>query len=112
MKSRFKLAGSRISFDYDGTLSTSKGKKLAAEFIASGAAVFIITARQPSESESVYAIADVLGIRKDRVIFTAGKDKWPFMDKYRIGTHYDNNAEQVRKINENTQTKGILFTNN
>ena len=109
---KLNLAGSRISFDYDGTLSTLKGQTLAKTFLESGATVFIITARNQSESSSVFAIADVLGIPHSRVIFTNHADKWKFMDKYRIGTHYDNNPEQVRKINDNTQTKGILFTNN
>jgi hypothetical protein len=112
MKLIIRLAFSRISFDFDGVLSTSKGQTLAKKFLDSGATVFIITARDNSQSSKVYEVADVLGIKRNQVVFTAHKDKWQFMNQYKIGTHYDNNLEQVKKINEKTQTKGVLFTNN
>jgi hypothetical protein len=51
-----------------------------------------------------------LGIKHDRVIFTNHRDKWHVMAQYRIGTHYDNNQEQITKINEKTNTKGVLFS--
>jgi hypothetical protein len=62
------------------------------------------------DSEEVYAIAEILGIKKERVIFTNNRDKWHVMDQYRIGTHYDDNAEQITKINDKTQTKGVQFS--
>lgn len=37
-----------ISFDYDGTLSTNKGKELAKKFISEGKDVRILTAREVS----------------------------------------------------------------
>ena len=107
-----KLAVSRISFDFDGVMSTKKGQALAQSLIDKGETVFIITARDRSQSKDVYRIADILGIDRTRVIFTFHRDKWPFMDQHAIETHYDNNSEQIKKINENTKTKGILFTNN
>lgn len=107
-----QLAGLKISFDFDGVMSTKKGQELAQSFIDKGETVFIITARDRSQSKDVYRAADRLGIDRTRVVFTFHRDKWPFMDKYAIDTHYDNNPEQVKKINENTKTKGILFTNN
>lgn len=107
---KLKLLASRISFDFDGVLSTPRGRKLAQLVIEGGATVYIITARMRSQSEDVYRVADDLGIKRERVIFTNNRDKWHVMAQYRIGTHYDDNAEQITKINEKTQTKGVQFS--
>ena len=103
------FAKTRVSFDYDGTLSTDAGKAKAAEFIRDGFHVYIITARQSSDSDAVYSTADKLGIARTDVIFTNGEDKWKYILKHNIDRHYDNNQEQVDKINNNTNAKGILF---
>ena len=107
---KLNLLASRISFDFDGVLSTPRGRKLAKLIIEGGATVYIITARMRNQSEDVYKVADVLGIKRERVIFTNNRDKWHVMNQYRIGTHYDDNAEQIAKINEKTQTKGVQFS--
>ena len=97
-----------ISFDYDGTLSTSKGKKLAKKFISEGKDVRILTARNSQDDNSdLKSTATDLGI--DKIYYTNGRDKWSFILKYGIKEHYDNNKEQVDKINEKTNAKGILF---
>ena len=97
-----------ISFDYDGTLSTKKGKELAKKFISEGKDVRILTAREISgDNRDLNATADELGI--ENIYYTNGRDKWSFVLKYGIKEHYDNNQEQVDKINEKTKAKGILF---
>ena len=97
-----------ISFDYDGTLSTSKGKELAKKFISEGKDVRILTARNSQDDNSdLKSTATDLGI--DKIYYTNGRDKWSFILKYGIKEHYDNNKEQVDKINEKTNAKGILF---
>ena len=107
---KLKLLASRISFDFDGVLSTPRGRKLAKLIMDGGATVYIITARMRNQSEDVFKVADDLGIKRERIIFTNHRDKWHVMEQYRIGTHYDNNAEQIKKINEKTSTKGIQFS--
>ena len=98
-----------ISFDYDGTLSTKKGKTLAAKFISDGKDVRILTARNIADDNSdLEATAKNLGI--DTIYYTNGRDKWSFIIKYGIKEHYDNNKEQIDKINEKTKARGILFT--
>jgi len=99
----------KISFDYDGVLSTAKGKKLAKEKISEGDQVYIITARQQENSESVYSTAKDLGINRDKVHFTNGQDKWKTIKRLNITVHYDNNPEQIDKINELTDCLGILY---
>jgi hypothetical protein len=107
---KIELAKTKISFDYDGTLSTTKGKELAAEKIATGHDVWIITARQrENNNDAVYTTAERLGIPRSRIKYTNGKDKYPYMVRYDIDIHYDNNPEQVDLINEKTLTRAILF---
>ncbi len=97
-----------ISFDYDGTLSTKKGKDLARKFISEGKDVRILTARDSTgDNSDLESTAKELGI--DKIYFTNGRDKWSFVIKYKIKEHYDNNKEQVDKINEKTTARGILF---
>jgi hypothetical protein len=99
-----------ISFDYDGTLSTKKGKDLAKKFISEGKDVRILTAREVSgDNRDLNSTANDLGI--DKIYYTNGRDKWSFVIKYGIKEHYDNNKEQVDKINAKTNAKGILFSN-
>jgi hypothetical protein len=97
-----------ISFDYDGTLSTKKGKDLAEKFISEGKDVRILTARNSNgDNSDLESTAKELGI--DKIYYTNGRDKWSFVIKYKIKEHYDNNKEQVDKINEKTTARGILF---
>jgi hypothetical protein len=97
-----------ISFDYDGTLSTKKGKDLAAKFISEGKDVRILTARDSNgDNTDLESTAKDLGIEK--IYYTNGRDKWSFVLKYGIKEHYDNNKEQIAKINEKTTARGILF---
>jgi uncharacterized HAD superfamily protein len=107
---KIQLALTKISFDYDGTLSTTKGKELAAEKIATGHEVWIITARtREDNNNAVYTTAERLGIPRKRIKFTNGQDKWKYMQRYDIDIHYDNNIDQVNLINERTLTRAILF---
>lgn len=97
-----------ISFDYDGTLSTAKGKAFASKLIKDGKDVRILTARSSDGNNSdLESTAKNLGI--DKIYYTNGRDKWSFVQKYGIREHYDNNQEQVDKINEKTTAKGILW---
>jgi uncharacterized HAD superfamily protein len=108
---KIALAKTKISFDYDGTLSTTKGKELAAEKLADGHDVWIITARQKEDNNNaVYTTAERLGIPRSRIKFTNGQDKWKWMQRYDIDIHYDNNLDQVNLINERTLTRAILFS--
>jgi len=99
-----------ISFDFDGVLSNVKGRNLAIDKQHAGNEIWIITARRMDENDRVFEIAQQLNIPKTHVVFTNGMDKWKFMERFNISVHYDNNPEQIDKINKNTKTRGILFT--
>lgn len=99
----------KISFDVDGVLDTPQGMALARRKITEGHRVYIITARNESTmSARVYEIAKELGIPRLRVYFTNGEDKWRTIRRLGIELHYDNNEEQITKINEQTDSDGEL----
>jgi hypothetical protein len=100
---------SKVSFDFDDTLSTARGQALAKQKQDDGKEVFIITRRQETASEAVFKVADELGIPHSRVHFTNGAMKWETVKRLDIGTHYDNNQREIDLINQNTDTKGIKF---
>ena len=88
----------KISIDYDDTLSTDRGKKLAKQLIGMGHDLYIVTRRQSSDSAEVYRVADLLGIDKDKVKFTNGKLKWETIKRLGIQKHIDNNEDELKAI--------------
>ena len=101
----------KISFDVDGVLTTSQGMALARRKITEGHRVYIITARNEERmAAEVYAIANELGIPRLRVYFTNGEDKWRTIQRLGIELHYDNNEEQITKINEQNNSDGELVS--
>jgi hypothetical protein len=101
--------GDKISFDFDDTLSTQRGQDIAKRLMDSGKTVYIITRRQAGSGLEVYKVAKELGIPQSRVYFTNGALKWETIKRLEIGTHYDNNQNEIDKIRENTDAKAIKF---
>ena len=101
--------GNKVSFDFDDTLSTQRGQDIAKRLMDSGKTVYIITRRQAGSALEVYKVAKELGIPQSRVYFTNGSLKWETIKRLEIGTHYDNNQNEIDKIRENTDTKAIKF---
>jgi uncharacterized HAD superfamily protein len=99
----------RISFDFDGVLSTAAGRKLAESKKGPDVELWIVTARPVDWNDRVFAVADELKIPHTRIIFTGGRDKWSFIERYNIAVHYDNNPEQIAKIKEKTSANAIIF---
>lgn len=105
----YSADSAKVSFDFDDTLDTIRGKALAKRKIDEGKTVYIITRRQESASAEVYKVADELGIPRSRVHFTNGAMKWETVKRLSIGAHYDNNQKEIDLINANTDAKGIKF---
>lgn len=92
-----KLASSKISFDYDETLTTKKGMDLAQRFIEQGADVYIISARQ--EKDGMLSRANQLEIPESRVYATgSNKAKIEKVKELQIETHYDNNTDVIKEL--------------
>jgi soluble P-type ATPase len=92
-----KLESLKISFDYDGTLSTAKGTKLAQELISKGNTIYIISAR--SSRQGMLSKAKQLGISFSRVYATgSNKAKVEKVKELNIDKHYDNNIDVVNEL--------------
>ena len=86
-----------ISFDYDETLNTERGKQLAKEKIANGDVVYIVSARH--DKEGMLSLADELGIPHSRVYATgSNKAKIEKVKELGVSKHYDNNADVIKEL--------------
>ena len=96
--------GQNVSFDYDDTLNTPRGRGLALHELQSGSNVYIISAR--NNKEGMYPIADELGIPHSKVFATgSNKAKIQKIKDLRIDKHYDNNEDVINSLG----TIGIQF---
>lgn len=91
------FSGEKISFDYDDTLSTSRGKELAKKEIDAGNDIYIISARQ--DKEGMMSTANELGISESKVYATgSNKAKIEKIKTLGIVKHYDNNPDVVKEL--------------
>jgi hypothetical protein len=92
-----KMAVKKISFDFDATLNTSKGKELAKNLGLSGAQLYIISARD--NKTGMYEVADLVGIPHFRIYALGSNELKVFKIKdLGINTHYDNNPDVIKQL--------------
>ena len=103
-----KYAGKKVSYDYDGVLSTDAGKEKAKRDIAAGDLVYIISAR--GDKESMLGTAKDLGIPADRVYATgSNKAKVEKVSSLGIEIHTDNNPDIIKEVNALPKARGVKF---
>lgn len=92
-----KMAGEKVSFDYDDSITTEKGIVLLERALAGGKVVYIISARQ--DAGGMYKLADEHGIPHNRV-FATGSNKAKVEKVLSLGitTHYDNNQNVIDQL--------------
>ena len=96
----------KISFDYDGTLSTAKGTEMATKFLAEGNDVYIISARHLKQG--MINKAKSLGIPVSRVYATGSNiNKIYKIKSLKIEQHYDNNENVIKQL----EGIGKIFNN-
>lgn len=95
----------KVSFDFDGVLTTRAGKEMLTKKVAFGDDVYIITARKKSDSAVVYDFAKRYQIPVTRVIFTTIGKKWQIIKEKGIQLHFDDNPDELRLILENTNAE-------
>ena len=96
----------KISFDYDGVLSTAKGTELATKLLSEGNDVYIISARHLKQG--MINKAKALGIPISRVYATGSNTNKIYKIKsLKIEQHYDNNENVIKQI----EGIGKLFNN-
>jgi len=94
-----KLAQEKVSFDYDGTLSTQKGLDLALEWKNKGADVYVISAR--NTKDDMLPRANKAGILFSRVYATGSNEaKIQKVKDLGITIHYDNNTDVIKELGE------------
>ena len=100
---RLKL-GRAVSFDYDETITTSKGMTLARQWLAKGVDVYIVSARK--NKEPMLNRAKELGIPSMKV-FATGSNKAKIAKVQELGVeyHYDNNQDVINALGK----QGKLF---
>lgn len=99
-----EFAIKKISFDYDGVLSTAVGKDLARRLWTNNE-LFIISARH--SKDGMLETAKELGINEANVYATgSNNDKINTILKLKIDEHWDNNPLVVQKLGK----IGKLFT--
>jgi hypothetical protein len=100
------FASEKISFDFDGTLSTAEGKAKAKEYIDKGADVYIVSAR--SSKDGMFGVADELGIDHSNIYAMGSNEaKIAKIIELSISKHYDNNQDVVNSLG----SKGEKFVN-
>lgn len=92
----------KVSFDYDGILTTKKGRDTLDEWLLLGDTIYIITARNEGQMQSVYDFAQEHGILKSRVIRVSRGSKWEAVKRLGIDKHVDNNPDELDLIRKNT----------
>lgn len=94
---RNEMAEASVSFDFDDTLSTAKGQDEAKRLIDAGVDVYIVSAR--SDKESMYEVADKLGIPHSKIFATgSNKAKVEKVKELGVSKHYDNNPDVVSEL--------------
>ena len=87
----------KVSFDYDGTLSTPKGQELATKLIGDGNTLYVISAR--SSKLGIIKKANDVGIPNSRVYATGSNEaKVQKIKDLHIDTHYDNNPDVIKAL--------------
>jgi hypothetical protein len=103
-----KMEAKKVSYDYDGVLSTDAGKEKAKRDIQSGNLVYIISAR--GDKESMLGVAKDLGIPSDRVYATgSNKAKVEKVSSLGIEIHTDNNPDVITQVNALPNARGVKF---
>lgn len=94
---RYKGAGKKISFDYDGVFSTKKGFDIAVNEKTNGNIVYIISAR--SNKFNMTKRATEAGIPLSRV-YALGSNKAKIQKVLDLGIdiHYDNNPDVIAEL--------------
>ena len=87
----------KISFDYDGTLTSSDGLRKFNTERKSGKEIFIISARE--KDGDLLEFAKNNGIKEENVFATGSIErKIQKIKELRISTHYDNDSQVIEKL--------------
>jgi hypothetical protein len=103
-----KMAAKKVSYDYDGVLSTDAGKEKALRDYQAGNIVYIISAR--NNKNDMLNVARELHIPSDRVYATgSNREKVKKIESLGIEIHTDNNPDVITQVNALPKARGVKF---
>lgn len=103
-----KYAAKKVSYDYDGVLSTDAGKAKALRDYQAGNIVYIISARH--SKTDMLNVARELHIPSDRVYATgSNREKVKKIQDLEIEIHTDNNPDVINQVNLLPKARGVKF---
>ena len=98
----------KVSFDFDGVLSRKDVQDFAKELIGKGIDVWIVTSRIATESalekgwywiekqnDELYKVAELVGVVKDKIVFTEHIDKIVFLKDKGFEFHLDDDEHEL-----------------
>lgn len=98
----------KVSFDFDGTLSRKDVQDFAKELIGKGIDVWIVTSRIATEpalekgwywiekqNDELYKVAELVGVVKDKIVFTEHIDKIVFLKDKVFEFHLDDDEHEL-----------------
>lgn len=124
----------KVSFDFDGTLEREIIQEYAKELVEAGHEVWIVTTRYDNETaktvnwrmiaqdsdtidyptyvkeknEELFAIADEVGIPRERIKFTNMAWKYSFLRDEGFDLHLDDNPKELNLINQHSKSTGAI----
>lgn len=96
---------SRVSFDFDGTLTQPKVEAYCAELIKRGHDVIIVTYRFLKNAQDIVYFADTIGIPHSNIYLSQMASKVPYLSGCVF--HLDDHQGTVSEINKSGVTVGI-----
>lgn len=88
-----KFEAQKVSLDYDGVLSTDKGKELLKRLLSEGIDVYVVSAKREK--------MNIEGLPDSR-IYAVGSNKRKIETIKRLGidTHYDDNPDVIEELKQ------------
>jgi hypothetical protein len=101
----------KVSFDFDGTLEFKDTQEYAAELIAKGVEVWVVTTRwdenhkhkypQNATLDDLWEVVDRLRIPRHQVRFTCMEWKYTYLNGTNFIWHLDDNPDEFSKAKSN-----------
>ena len=105
---------SKVSFDFDGVLSTAEGQNYAQDLIKQGIDVWVTTRRvipqDNHNSSDLFEITDRLNIPSEKVTFLQGLATVNFLLREEFLFHIGLDEIDINLINTHLNGKGVLFS--
>lgn len=114
----------KISFDFDGTLARKDVQEFAKQLVDDGHDVWIVTSRTDTEvalkkgwywterqNQELYEVAELVGIPREKIVFTEYVDKIVFLKDKGFLFHLDDDEDELICILESGDSCAPLHAN-